>query len=153
MITAALIWGAIEAGATLLASKVATAATNDAYEALKKRIVARFGRSTERALAEVEANPASKEASRALESAIPAISDDDAKAIGAQFTALVLAMRADPAAQPALERYQARFDLEADGNVLIDQIENARSIDMRAKAGKDIRLGRINLADQDRPGN
>jgi hypothetical protein len=153
MISAAVMWSVLEAGAALVGSEAVKVATKEAYTALREGVANRFGSRAGTAIAQVEADPKSPEAFKVLAAAIPEITTADTEAIGQQFRAFIIAMQVDPAAQPVInERAQVRFDLQAQGNILIGEIESAESIDIRGSAGQDIRIDRLNMVERAKRG-
>lgn len=153
IIETALVWGALEAGAVISASEVVKLVTKDAYTALKDKASVIWGRSAGRAIAQVEADPASAEAKSALRASIPSIDDADAAEIKPLLEALAEALEADDAARLETDRAQVRFNLDLGGSAFIGKVQNAESFDANVKAKGDFTLNELTMADRGSSGN
>jgi hypothetical protein len=137
---------AITAGAAIAGAELVKEATKDAYRGLKAAVASVFGRRAARAIEKIEASPGESAAREELAALVSSLPAEDAPEIKRHLTALLTALRTDPAV-PAVVASVARIklDVDAGGHVNLESLEGAREIDVKAKAGGDFVLRGVKM--------
>jgi hypothetical protein len=145
MDAALLVWG-LQAGAAIVGTEVVKEVTKDCYRALKGTIAEVFGKRAARTIDDLEASPANTEAAGELKAIVGSISAEDGNEIGPKLQALLEALRADDAAKEIIESVaKIKLEVDAKGHIVLDTIQGAREIDIKANAGKDFVMKNVTM--------
>jgi hypothetical protein len=140
------------AGANLIGTETVKEATKDAYRKLKQKVGQVFGPRAETAVAKLEDPATHEEGGKDLERYVSGdLRPDEATEIQPFVEALVRAMQADTAAKAAVHA-RVGLDIEAGGNALIRDIQGAREIVAKVKAGQDVTVEGLRLDPGKDPG-
>lgn len=133
------------AGASLVGTETVKEVTKDAYRRLKEKVGQVFGSRASTAVAKLE-NPATHEEGRNdLERYVDNdLRPDEATDLAPFAEALVRAMQADAAAKTAVHS-RVGLDIEAGGNAFIRNIQGAREVVAKVRAGQDVTIEGLNL--------
>jgi hypothetical protein len=143
----------LEASATLVGKTVVQEATKAAYGKVKEKISELLGRRASDQIAALEANPTDKAAKNNLSRTIQSLSESEQKEIAPLAAALVAAFRQDIEAQRLADEVAA-IRLEITGeNVVIQRVEGASAIDIKADAQKDFIFTDVRMKDSADRGN
>jgi ribosomal protein L29 len=133
------------AGANLVGTETVKEVTKDAYRKLKEKVGEVFGSRASTAVAKLE-NPATHEQGR--KDLARCVDDDlrpdEATELAPFAEALVRAMQADAVAKTAVHS-RVGLDIEAGGNAFIRDIQGAREIVAKVKAGQDVTIEGLHL--------
>lgn len=141
------------AGGYIAADATVKEMTKDAYQAFKRAVGVAFGRRAETAADRLEAEETRDAAKAELVEHIREVRDDEAADIMPSLQAFLDAMRADQNARTKLEHARIGLDLDVAGNVLLEDIQGAREIGVKAKAGQDFTLKGVRMDPGGRSGN
>jgi hypothetical protein len=142
------------AGATIAGAELVKEGTKDAYWALKSAVTSVFGRRAERALEAVEGSPGDEAAKLVLKDTLPAADPRDAAELGEKVIALLEAIKTDQAAMRIVDEVaRIRLDVEAGGNVILEDLRGARQIDVRSKSAGDFTMRSVDMDKGKQPGN
>ena len=143
----------LEAAAAVAGKTVVQEATKSAYNQVKGKFLELFGRRGADSLAAIEACPSDPKARSELSKFVESLNEAEQKELAPLTAALLAAFKADPEAQAAARQLAAiRLDVTAGDNVVIQRIEGATVVDIKADAGKDFVLTDVKLKGSD-PGN
>jgi len=143
---ASLLISGLQAGAAIAGTEVVKEVTKDCYRSLKSTIADIFGRRAARTIDDLEASPSSAEAADQLKGIVGSISAADEKEIGPKLQALLEALKADDAAKDVIESVaKIKLEVDAKGHVVLDTIQGARDIDIKANAGKDFVMKNVTM--------
>jgi len=149
-----LLLTVLVAGAAIAGGELVKETTKDAYQGLKTAVTSVFGKRAERALEAVEASPADETARSRLKETLPAIDPRDATELQAKTNVLLTALKEDPAAIQAVDTVaRIRLDIDAGGNVVLEDIRGARQIDVRSKSNGDFAMRSIDMGTGTQRGN
>jgi hypothetical protein len=128
------------AGATMVGTETVKEATKDAYRKLKDKVGQVFGPRAATAVAKLEDPTTHEEGGKDLERYVgDELRPDEATQIQPFVEALVHALQDDTAAKTAVHA-RVGLDVEAGGNALIRDIQGAREIVAKVKAGQDVTI-------------
>lgn len=128
----------LEGGATLVGSTLVKEATKTAFNAAKTKLTELLGRRASAPLTAIEKDPSDTAAKKELGENIATLKADELKEIAPLATALLQALNDDAEAKKALQSRSAiRLDVVAGGNVVIQRVEGASIIDVKADAKSD----------------
>jgi hypothetical protein len=128
------------AGATMVGTETVKEATKDAYRKLKDKVGQVFGPRAATAVAKLEDPATYEEGGKDVERYVGGdLRPDEATQIEPFVEALVRALQADTAAKTAVHA-RVGLDIEAGGNALIRDIQGAREIVAKVKAGQDVTI-------------
>lgn len=144
---------ALVAGGALAADATAKEITKDAYQALKGKVCELFGRRAASATVKLEAAATREEGKSELARAIPDLRPDEADEIAPILQAFLEALREDEAARAGIAHARVALDLDVGGNVLIDDVRDARDIGIRARSDGDFTFRNVKMDTGGRPGN
>jgi len=140
------------AGANLVGTEMVKEATKDAYRNLKQKVGQVFGPRAETAVAKLEDLTTHEEGVMDLERYVGGdLRPDEATKIQPFVEALVRAIQADPVAKTSAHA-RVGLDIEAGGNALIRDIQGAREIVAKVKAGQDVTVEGLRLDPGNDPG-
>jgi len=143
----------LEASAAVVGQTVVQETTKAAYGKCKDKLSELLGRRASDQIAALEANPTDKTAQNHLSRTIQSLSDSEQKEVEPLAAALVAAFRQDVEAQ-RVAREVAAIRLEVTGeNVVIQRVEGASAIDIKADAEKDFIFTDIKMKDPTDRGN
>lgn len=149
-----LLVNALVAGATIAGAELVKETTKDAYKSLKSAVASVFGKRAERALEAVEATPADERARSDLKETLPAVDPRDVVELQEKTTLLLTALKDDPAAAQAVDSIaRIRLDIDAGGNVILEDIRGARQIDVRSKSEGDFAMRSVDMDTGKHQGN
>ena len=130
----------------IAATEVVKEATKDAYKGMKAKIGEIWGKGGERAVAKVEADPASAEALEHLKATIAVVPAEDEPEVVEKYERLLSALADDEAARMTADRVATiRLDLDSGGHVRVHSLKNARIVDVKARAAGDIDLNNVDM--------
>lgn len=141
------------AGGYIAADATVKEMTKDAYQAFKRAVGVAFGKRAEKAADRLEAEETRDAAKAELVEHIQVVRDDEAADIMPSLQAFLDAMRADQNARTRVEHARIGLDLDVAGNVLLEDIQGAREIGVKAKAGQDFTLKGVRMDPGGRSGN
>jgi hypothetical protein len=145
---------ALTAGAAIAGAELVKETTKDTYRALKNAVASSLGKRTELAIEKVEASLDDEAAKLALKEALPALAPQEADDLGRHVTALLQALKADPVAVQVIDTVaRIRLDVDAGGQVILEDIRGARQIDVRAKAAGDFTMRAVEMDPEKQRGN
>ncbi len=147
-LTAALV-----AGGNLVADATVKEMTKDAYQALKTKVCELFGRRAASATGKLEAAATREEGKAELAQAIPDLRPDEASEIEPILQTFLAAIRQDGAAQVKIAHTKIALDLDVGGNVLIDDVQDAREIGIRSRSEGDFTFRNVKMDAGSRSGN
>ena len=140
----ALLLTALHAGATIVGTELVKEVTKDAYKSLKSGVSRLFGTRASAALDRLESSPDNDDAANAVKNIVGSASEGDLQELQDQIDALLTALKSDEQAkQLILAIAKIRVDVEAGGNVFLENIRGARDINVKAKAGDDFVMKNI----------
>lgn len=148
-----MLSSALIAGAALIADVTVKEMTNDAYQALKGKVGDLFGRRAAKATDKLEVAETREEGKAELALAIPDLRPDEADEIRPVLHQFREAMRQDEAARRGLAHARIALDLDVGGDVLIDNVENAREIGIRSRSEGDFTFTNVKMDSGSRSGN
>jgi hypothetical protein len=131
------------AGGYMMADATVKEITKDAYGQLKTAVGNLFGRRALQAAEKLEHEQTREEGKVELAAAIPDIRSDEAVELAPFVEKLLAAMRNDEAARSAVSHAKITLDLDIGGNILLDNIQGARDIGVRAAAKGDFTLKNV----------
>jgi hypothetical protein len=133
------------AGANLVGTETVKEVTKDAYRKLKDQVGQLFGPRASTAMAKLEDTATHEEGGKDLERYVGGdLQPDEATQIQPFVEALIQAMQADTAAKAAVHA-RVGLDIDAGGNALIRDIQGAREIVAKVKAGQDVTVEGLRL--------
>ena len=147
-LTAALV-----AGGTIVADATVKEITKDAYQTLKGKVRELFGKRAADAARKLEAAATRDEGKAELARAIPDLRPDEADEIEPILRTFLEAMGREPAAREGLAHARIALDLDVGGNVLIDDIRDAREIGIRSRSDGDFTMRNVGMDPGGRSGN
>src|ERR1700730_9963268 len=128
------------AGATVVCTETVKEATKDAYRKLKDKVGEVFGPRAAKAVAKLEDAGTHEEGGKELERYVgDKLEPDEATQIQPFVEALVHALQDDTAPRTAVHA-RLGLDIEAGGNAFIRDIQGAREIVAKVKAGQDVTI-------------
>lgn len=128
------------AGATIVGTETVKEVTKDAYRKLKDKVGEVFGPRAAKAVAKLEDAGTQEEGGRELERYVgERLEPDEATQIQPFVEALVRALQDDTPARTAVLA-RVGLDIEAGGNAFIRDIQGAREIVAKVKAGQDVTI-------------
>ena len=143
----------LEAGAAVIGKTMVQEATKSAYNKVKDKFLELFGRRGADQLTAIEANPSDAAARRKLNEIVASLTDTEQKQLAPLAAALVAAFKEDTAAQIAAEEMAAiRLDVTGE-NIVIQRVEGASIMDIKAEASKDFIFTDIKMKGPTDPGN
>lgn len=143
----ALLIGAATACGTAVVEEI----TKDAYAALKAKTAEIFGVRAGRAIAKLEAVETREEGARDLERSVDNdLSPEDATALQPLISALIEAMRSDPAARATTNRIG--LDLDVGGDALLRNLEGVQELAVKATVAGDFTLDGVKMPTGKLPG-
>ena len=148
-----LLTTAMIAGGTLIADATVKEMTKDAYQRLKAKVVDLFGRRAAQATEKLEVAGTRDEGKTELALVIPDLRADEAEEIRPVLQDFLDAMRQDGAARQGLTHARIALDLDVGGDVLIDNVEDAREIGIRSRSDGDFTFSNVRMDKGDRSGN
>jgi hypothetical protein len=150
----ALLMTALHAGATIVGTEVVKEITKDAYKSLKSGVARLFGTRASTALDRLEGSPADDAAANAVKGIVGSATDEELQGLKDQINALLTALKSDEQAkQLILSIAKIKVDVEAGGNVILEDIRGARDIDVKAKSGDDFVMKNIAMDSGNPRGN
>jgi hypothetical protein len=153
MDAALLVWG-LQAGAAIVGTEVVKEVTKDCYKALKVSIADIFGRRAARTIQELEASPDDAAAANELQAIVGSISAEDANELDPKLKAFLEALKADNAAKQVIESVaKIKLNVNAKGDIVLDNIHGARDIDVNANSGKDFVMKNVSMDSGSKRGN
>lgn len=153
MDVALLVW-ALKAGAAIVGTEVVKEVTKDCYKSLKASVADIFGKRASRRLDELEAAPASVEVESELKAVLGPVSSEESEEIAPKLQALLEALRDDAAAKQVAESVaKIKLDVDAKGHIILDNIQGAQNIDVKASAGKDFVMKNVSMKSGQQSGN
>lgn len=139
--------------AAVVGKTVVQEATKSAYGKLKDKFIELLGRRGSDQLAAIEADPRNEKAREQLSQTIQSLTEREQNELAPLAAALVAAFRQDPGAQKMAQEV-ASIRLEVTGeNVVIQRIEGASIINIKADAKKDFIFSDVNLQGSSNSGN
>ncbi|TXN27491.1 hypothetical protein [Methylobacterium sp. WL19] len=153
LLDVSLLSTALIAGGSLVADATVKEMTKDAYQALKGKVGDLFGRRAARATEKLEATETQDEGKAELALAIPDLRPDEVEEIRPVLQAFLDAMRHDEAARNTLAHARIALDLDVGGNVMIDNIQDAREIGVRSRSDGDFTFSNVRMDPGSRSGN
>lgn len=144
---------ALIAGGYIAADATAKEITKEAYQGFKRSVGELFGRRALKAAEKLEEEGTREEGKAELATVIQDVRGEEAEEILPPLQAFLDAVRADPGARSALEHARIGLDLDVVGNVLLEDIQDAREIGVRARSGGDFTLRGVRMDKGGRPGN
>ncbi|WP_243917857.1 hypothetical protein [Methylobacterium sp. E-065] len=148
-----LLSTALIAGGTLVGDATIKEMTKDAYQALKGKVGDLFGRRALKATDKLEAADTRDEGKAELALAIPDLRPDEADEIRPVLQTFLDAMGQDGAAREGLAHARIALDLDVGGNVLIDNVQDAREIGVRSRSDGDFTFSNVRMDTGNRSGN
>jgi hypothetical protein len=143
----------LEASAAVVGQTVVQEATKTAYSKIKDKFSDLLGRRASDQIAALEANPTDETAQNNLNRTIQSLSEHEQKEIAPLAAALIAAFQQDIEAQ-RLAHDIAAIRLEVTGeNVVIQRVEGASAIDIKADAQKDFIFTDVKMKDSADRGN
>lgn len=143
--------GLLLGAATACGTAVVEEITKDAYAALKAKTAEIFGVRAGRAIAKLEAEETREEGARDLERSVDNdLSPEDATALQPLISALIEALRNDPAAQVATNRIG--LDLDVGGDALLRNLEGVQELAVKATVAGDFTLDGVKMPTGKLPG-
>ncbi|MGK7062903.1 hypothetical protein AB4853_41335 [Bradyrhizobium sp. 1050_B9_N1_2] len=128
------------AGATMVGTETVKEATKDAYRKLKDKVGQVFGPRAATAVAKLEDPATHEEGGKELDRYVgDELRPDEATQIQPFVEALVHALQDDTVAKTAMHA-RVGLDIEAGGNALVRDIQGAREIVAKVKAGQDVTI-------------
>jgi hypothetical protein len=153
MDAALLVWG-LQAGAAIVGTEVVKEVTKDCYKALKVSIADIFGRRAARTIQELEASPDNAAAANELQAIVGSISAEDGNELDPKLKAFLEALKADNAAKQVIESVaKIKLNVNAKGDIVLDNIQGARHIDVNANSGKDFVMKNVSMDSGSKRGN
>ena len=153
MDAALLVWG-LQAGAAIVGTEVVKEVTKDCYKALKVSIADIFGRRAARTIQELEASPDNAAAANELQAIVGSISAEDGNELDPKLKAFLEALKADNAAKQIIESVaKIKLNVNAKGDIVLDNIQGARDIDVNANSGKDFVMKNVSMDSGSKRGN
>jgi hypothetical protein len=149
----ALLLSTLKAGAVAAATATVEEVTKDLYGKLKASVGDVFGRGAKRSVEKLESGATRGEGFGELESSIKEIPPDDELELAERVQELLAALKNDPQAKEAVESAQIDLDFESGANILMQNIQNAQSIKVKAKAEGDITFSDVLMGDKGSSGN
>ncbi|KQP51103.1 hypothetical protein ASF41_13010 [Methylobacterium sp. Leaf111] len=144
---------ALIAGGALVADATVKEMTKDAYQALKAKACELFGRRAVKATEKLEASETRDEGKAELALVIPDLRSDEAEEIQPVLQAFLDAMRQDEPAREGLAHARIALNLDVGGNVLIDNVQDAREIGIRSRSEGDFTFTNVRMDPGTRSGN
>lgn len=144
---------ALAAGGALVADATVKEITKDTYQALKRKVCDLFGRRAAKATDKLETLGSEEEGKAELAIAIPDLQPDEADEIRPILQAFLDTMREDDRARAGIAHARIALDLDAGGNVLIDNVEHAREIAIRSRSDGDFTFSNVKMDPGSRSGN
>ncbi len=133
------------AGAELVGTETIKEVTKDAYRKLKEKVGHVFGSRASAALAKLESPTTHEEGRKDLSRCVDdELRPDEATVLAPFVEALVRAMQADAIAKTAVHS-RVGLDIEAGGNAFIRDIQGAREVAAKVKAGQDVTIEGLHL--------
>jgi len=137
---------------TIAATEVVKEVTKDAYRALRDTLGDLLGAKARRATVKLEADPLSQEAQDDLTRVVTGIDEEDAREIQAKLTQFLAALKDDGAAIRTGETVASiKLNVDSKGNVNIERLTGARTIDVAAKSEGDFNFSDINMGTGSKP--
>lgn len=128
------------AGATIVGTETVKEVTKDTYRKLKDKVGEVFGPRAAKAVAKLEDAGTHEEGGKELERYVgERLEPDEATQIQPFVEALVRALQDDTPARTAVLA-RVGLDIEAGGNAFIRDIQGAREIVAKVKAGQDVTI-------------
>lgn len=142
----------ITAGATAAGTEAVKETTKDAYHKLRDKVGEVFGPRASKAIVKVEEPTTVDEGRKELERYVGDTLDaDEATALEPLVAALVGALKDDPVATAAAHA-RVGLDIEAGGDALVRDIEGAREVVAKIRAGKDVTVEGLRMDTGRSPG-
>ncbi|WFU84844.1 hypothetical protein QA645_19510 [Bradyrhizobium sp. CIAT3101] len=133
------------AGAAAAGTEAVKEGTKDAYRKLKDKVGELFGPKAAKALVKLEDAGTQTEGSKELERYVgDNLDPDEATQIQPLVDALVQALKDDTVGRSAAHA-RVGLDIEAGGNALIRNIEGAREVVAKVKAGQDVTIDGLRM--------
>ena len=148
-----LLSTALIAGSTLVADATVKEMTKDAYQALKGKACQFFGRRVVKATEKLEVSDTHDEGKAELVLAIPNLQVDEAEDIRPYLQEFLEAVRQDEKAREGLAHARIALDLDVGGNVLIDNVQDAREIGIKSRSDGDFTFTNVKMDPGSRSGN
>lgn len=140
------------AGANIVGTEVVKETTKDAYRALKSKIGEVFGQRASKALTKAEDAATCDEGRDELEHYVgPKLEADEAIQLQPFIEAFLRAIKEDALASQIVQT-RVGLDVEAGGNALIRDIENAVDVAVKVRAKKDVTIEGIRMSTGIAPG-
>jgi len=135
---AALLFTALHAGATIVGTEVVKEVTKDTYKSLKGAVTSLFGKRAATAIDRLESSPSNDAAANGLKGIVGSANQEELLELGDKLRALLGALKTDEEAQKIIVSVaKIRLEVEAGGNVILEDIRGAHDIEVKAKAGDD----------------
>jgi uncharacterized protein involved in outer membrane biogenesis len=139
-------------GANIVGTEVVKEATKDAYRALKGKIGELFGQRASKALTKAEDPATCDEGREELEHYVgPELEADEAIQLQPFIEALLRAIKEDASAT-RIAQTRVGLDIEAGGNALIRDIQDAVDVAVKVRAKKDVTIEGIRMSTGIAPG-
>jgi hypothetical protein len=149
----ASLTAALVAGGAIVADATVKEMTKDAYQALKGKVCELFGRRAARATGKLEAAATREEGKAEIAQAIPDLRPDEADEIEPVQRTFLEALRQDGAAREGIAHAKIALDLDVGGDVLIDDVRDAREIGIRSRSAGDFTFRNVKMDPGGRSGN
>lgn len=138
----------------LIGTEVVKEATKDAYKVMKGTLVDVFGRPAKRAVERIEEDPSNEDRREELSLIVADVPEEDVSDLDQKLNVLVAALAADDVALRVAEVVASiKLDLDIEGNVRLANLNGARTIDVKAKAGGDFDLRDVEMDKGKNQGN
>ena len=144
---------AITVVAAISGTEVVKEITKDGYKRFKDVLTSIFGRRATWAIEQIESNPDSQHARQELESVLSAPAGVDEPELDDTLKALLLLLRDDPAARRAADSAHIDLDVVAGGDVNVERLDGAKSIDVKSRSAGDFNLRDVRMDTGRDPGN
>lgn len=148
-----LLTTALVAGGTIVADMAVKEMTKDAYQVLKGKVGELFGRRALKATEKLEVSESRDEGKAELALAIPDLRSDEAEEIRPVLQTFLDTMRQDGVARESLAHARIVLDLDVGGDVLIDNVQDAREIGVRSRSDGDFTFSNVRMDTGSRSGN